>query len=268
MGEETNQRYVINSIMRASTILQCLAREDAGMKVGEIAKRLDLDRTTVFRLIVTLEECGYVEKILNTKEYKLGVGIFEVGSAYIRSTDLHSAARPMMIGLSRRVREAVHWAILSGEKAVCIDKIDSPRGLGTTSKIGRAASLNAGSVGKVLLAFQPDGVRDHLLATMDFPRLTEQTITTPEHMREVTDEIRRAGYCISLGEGDSDMACIAAPIFDHTGQMVAGISVGGPIHRFTDTESANFIREELLKVAHQISEIMGCREVPAFENAA
>ena len=268
MAEETNQRYVINSIMRASTILQCLAQEDAGMRVGEIAKRLGLDRTTVFRLIVTLEECGFVEKIPNTKEFKLGVGIFEIGSAYIRSTDLHSAARPVMIALSRRVREAVHWAILSGKEAVCIDKIDSPRGLGTTSKIGRAVPLNAGSVGKVLLAFQPEDVREELLATMDYPRLTDSTITTPEAMREVTDEIRRIGYCLSLGEGETDMACIAAPIFDHTGKLAAGISVGGPIHRFSDTESAAFIREELLKVARQISETMGCREIPAFENAA
>ncbi|MBL6946589.1 MAG: IclR family transcriptional regulator [Rhodospirillales bacterium] len=264
----TNNRYTINSILRAKNILQLLAQEVAGLRIGELAKRLDLDRTTVFRIIVTLEQCGFVERVGDGKAYKLGVGIFEIGSAYIRSTDIHSIARPIMIELSHRVREGVHWAILSGEKAVCIDKIESPRGLGTTSKIGRAVPLNSGSVGKVLLAFQPDDGRENLLEKIDLPRHTERTITSTDSMRGEIERIRRKGYCLSLGEGEADMACIAAPIFNYDRKIVAGLSVGGHIQRFEDTENARKLTAQLIDAARQISEKLGCTEVPEFETAA
>ena len=263
-----NNRYTINSILRAKNILGLLAQEVTGLRIGELATRLDLDRTTVFRIIVTLEQCGFVERTGDGKVYKLGVGIFEIGSAYIRSTDIHSVARPIMIDLSHRVREGVHWAILSGEKAVCIDKIESPRGLGTTSKIGRAVALNSGSVGKVLLAFQSEDVRENLLQSMDFPRFTDRTIPSADTMRVEIEKIRRAGYCLSLGEGEPDMACIAAPIFDHTGRVAAGISVGGHIQRFEDTANAGKLTKQLVDAARGISEKLGCAKIPQFETAA
>jgi DNA-binding IclR family transcriptional regulator len=268
MNAETSSRYAINSILRANAILRCLARENGGLRVGAIAHRLDLDRTTVFRLIVTLEQCGFVERVADTKEIKLGVGVFEIGSAYLRTTDLHSVARPVMIELARGVKEAVHWAILSADKAVCIDKIDSPRGLGTTSKIGGAVALNSGSVGKVLLAFQTEETRDRLLASMEFPRFTERTITSVATLRDEIAEIRRLGYCLSLGEGEPDMACAAAPIFDHNHRIIAGLSIGGSIQRFADEENARFLVESLLGAARQISEKMGCAVIPAIETAA
>jgi DNA-binding IclR family transcriptional regulator len=258
MGEETTNRYTINSILRASAVLRCLAQENAGLRVAEIAKRLDIDRTTAYRLIVTLEQCGFVERIAGGKEYKLGVGIFEVGSAYLRGTDLYSVAHPVMIELSDRVKESVHWAILANDKAVCIDKIDSPRGLGTTSKIGRAVSLNSGSVGKILLAYQPKEIRERLLATISLPRLTDRTITTPDDMRIEIDCILKYGYCMSLGEGEADMACVAAPIFNHDKQILAGLSIGGPIHRFADEGTAEKLIDALRDAAWQISEKMGC----------
>jgi DNA-binding IclR family transcriptional regulator len=268
MTDKATSRYAINSVLRANAILRVLAAESSGLRIGELAKRLDLDRTTVFRLIATLEECAFVERIADTKAYKLGVGVFEIGSAYIRSTDLHSLARPVMIDLAQRVKESVHWAILSGDKAVCIDKIDSPRGLGSTSKIGRAVALNSGSVGKVLLAFQPEDVRERLLGSMDLPRLTDRTITTVGTMRGEIAAIRRTGYSLSLGEGESDMACVAAPIFDHNRKIVAGLSIGGIIQRFSDPEGATVLIQEVKKAAALISEKLGCPDIPAFEDAA
>jgi len=267
MREETTNRYAINSVLRAAAVLRCLAHENGGLRVGTIAQRLDLDRTTTFRLVVTLEECGLLERVADTKDFKLGVGVFEIGSAYLRTTDLHSVARPVMIDLARRVKESVHWAILSGDKAVCIDKIDSPRGFGTTSKIGGAVALNSGSVGKVLLAFQPEEHRERLLASMSLPRLTARTVTSADVLREEIAEIRRTGFCLSLGQGEPHMACAAAPIFDHDHRIIAGLSIGGSIQRFADEETAKFLAESLLGAARQISERMGCA-APTIGSAA
>ena len=166
------------------------------------------------------------------------------------------------------MQEGVHWAILNGESAVCIDRIESPRALGTMSRIGRASALNAGSVGKILLAFQPEEVRERLLATVPLKRMTDATITTADAMREAIARIRSRGYCISLGEGEEDMACIAAPIFDHLGQIVAGLSVGGPIQRFRDPGFVDLAVAEILKATRRISERLGCPGIPGGQHAA
>lgn len=268
MTEPSTDRYVINSVLRACAILRLLAKDGEALRLGKIASALDIDRTTAYRIVVTLEQAGFLERKPDTKEYKLGVGAFEVGSAYQRSTDLHSVARPIMVELSRQVQESVHWAILSGDKAVCIDRIESPRGLGTTSKIGRASALNAGSVGKVLLAFQNDEVQEGLLKNSTLNRFTEKTITSVEHMREEIAGIRTRGHCVSMGEGEEDMACIAAPIFNHARQIVAGLSVGGPIHRFAEEDFKIQTIAEVKRAARQISEKLGCPEMPDKQNAA
>ena len=263
----STDRYLINSVARACAVMRLLAKEGGPLRIGKIAEGLGLDRTTAYRIVVTLEHSGFLQRNPETKEYALGIGAFEVGSTYLRSMDLHSVARPIMIDLSARVQESVHWAVLSGDKAVCIDRIESPRGLGTTGKIGRASPLNAGSVGKVLLAYQPDEAREHMLATVALHRHTASSITTPERMRQEITAIRAQGFCISMGEGEEDMACVAAPIFNHARQVIAGLSVGGPIHRFDD-EFKKLAVAEVTRAARRISGKMGCPEVPGEQNAA
>lgn len=262
MAGKTSERYLINSIVRAAGILRCLAAENASLRIGDIARRLDLDRTTTYRIVGTLEHCGFLERKPNSKEYKLGVGAFEVGSAYLRSTDLHLVARPVMIDLASRVREAVHWAILSGNQSVCIDKIDSPRGLGTTSKIGRAAPLHVSSVGKVLLAFQSPEFRGGFLKTSELTRFTERTITSVVGMEHEIERIRRDGYCFTQGEGEVDMACVAAPIFDNSGAVIAGLSIGGPVHRMSEPGTAEVLIREVKQAGRLISDRMGAAAAP------
>jgi IclR family KDG regulon transcriptional repressor len=264
----SSDRYNINSIVRACAILRTLARDNESLRVGEIAKRMELDRTTVYRIVITLENLGFLEKRPGTKEYKLGLGAFEVGSSYLRTTDLYSVARPIMIELAQDVQEAVHWAILSGHDTICIDKIDSPRGLGTTSKVGRSAPLHCSSVGKVLLAFQSEERREAILGGIKLTPFTERTITSVAVLREEADKARRRGYCVTYGEGEIDMACIAGPIFDHSGSIVAGLSIGGPIHRMSSPEAKSLMIRRLLSATRRISEKMGCPEPPAFEDAA
>ncbi len=135
MANDTAERYLINSIVRANGILRLLAKENGSLRIGDISKRLGMDRTTAYRIVGTLEYCGLLERRPGSKEFKLGLGAFEVGSSYLRTTDMYSIGRPVMIELAARVQESVHWAVLSGTRTICVDKIDSPRGLGTTSKV-------------------------------------------------------------------------------------------------------------------------------------
>ncbi len=173
-----------------------------------------------------------------------------------------------MIDLSSRVQESVHWAILSGDKSVCMDRIESPRGIGSTGKIGRANALNAGSAGKVLLAFQSSECRERLLEKACFTRFTPNTITSIEQMRAEIEAIRSSGYCLSLGEGEEDMACIAAPVLSHAGQIAASLATGGPIHRFSDHNFQKQAISEVKRAAARISEKLGCPMSPNTRDAA
>jgi len=238
------------------------------MRISAIAQALEVDRTTAYRIVNTLQHAGFIERNDSTKEYKLAVAAFEVGSAYLRSTDLHSIARSVMFDLRGRIQESVHWAILSGDKSVCMDRIESPRGIGSTGKVGRAAPLNAGSAGKVLLAFQAPDVREKLLESSCQKRFTANTITSVQRMRSEIERIRSGGFCVSLGEGEEDMACIAAPVFNHAGQIVASLSTGGPIHRFSEKEFQTQAISEVKKAARLISEKLGCPMSPNAQDAA
>jgi len=254
---DPRERYLINSILRACAILKCLAKEKPRCKAGELARRLGLDRSTTYRVLLSLEKCGLVEKDPQTGAYSLGLAAFEVGSAYLRSADLFSAARPIMLGLAGRVEETVHLAVLSETEAMYLDKVDSPRGLGTISKVGKRVPLHCSGIGKTLLAFQPPEVRERLVAAIELTRFTPRTITSREELKRELDRIRARGYALDEEEHEPDIACVAAPILDHQGGVLASLSVSGPSQRVNDPDRVASLILEVQRASQQVSDRMG-----------
>src|SRR5512136_1812917 len=127
MTGHAQDRYVINSILRASRILKCFLGEKTHYKISELARQLGLDRSTTYRLLLSLEKCGLVEKHEKTGEYSLGMAAFEIGNTYLKQMDFIQASKPIMVELAARVQETVHLAVLSGMEIVYVDKVDSPR---------------------------------------------------------------------------------------------------------------------------------------------
>jgi predicted transcriptional regulator len=107
------ERYLINSILRACGILKRLSGDRGAFKPSELAGLLHLDRSTAYRILLSLEKCGMVERNDKTGEYSLGLGAFEIGSAYLRRVDLVEVAKPIMADLAQRIQETVHLAVLS-----------------------------------------------------------------------------------------------------------------------------------------------------------
>jgi DNA-binding IclR family transcriptional regulator len=259
MGSHLKDRYLINSIIRASNILRCLSGEKTHFKISEIAHQLQLDRSTTYRILLSLEKCGFVEKDKKTGEYSLGVATFETGNTYLRRMDFIQISKPIMADLALEVQETVHLAVLSDTEIVYVDKVDSPRTLGVMSKIGQRAPVYCTALGKVLLAHQPNDELSRIVQQIKLKLFTRNTISSKRKLVEELRKIRKQGYSLDQKEYEQDVECIGAPIRNHLGNTIAAISISGPQRKINTPQEKQFIGH-VVKAAASVSSKMGYME--------
>jgi DNA-binding IclR family transcriptional regulator len=258
MDMTTNQRdrYLINSILRASNILRCFLGEKAHYRISELARQLGLDRSTTYRLLVSLEKCGLVEKDEKTGAYSLGLAAFEIGNTYLRQMDFVLISKPVMVDLASKLQETVHLAVLSGTEIVYVDKVDSPRTLGVMSKIGQRGSLHSTALGKVLLAFLPETESSRMVKQIKLTPFTPNTISSRAKLLDELRKVRNQGYAFDFKESEEGVECVAAPIRNHLGNVVAALSISGPEKKINTPKEGQFIGE-VVKAAAFISSKLG-----------
>ena len=259
MTSNSKDRYLINSILRASNVLRCFLGEKSHFKISEIARQLKLDRSTTYRILLSLEKCGLVEKDQKTGEYSLGLSIFEIGNTYLRRMDFPKLSKPIMTELALTVQETVHLAVLSGTEIVYVDKVDSPRTLGVMSKIGQRAPVYCTALGKVLLAFQPENEQSRIIRKIRLTPLTPRTITSKEKLVEELKAIRKQGYSLDHREIEGEVECIGAPIRDHLGNVIAALSISGPQKKIGTPQERQFV-SSVVKATALISSKLGYME--------
>jgi len=235
------ERYLINSILRASGILKNFAEGKGSFTLREMAQSMKLDRSTTYRILLSLEKCGLVEKDEKTGGYSLGLGAFEIGSAYQRRADFVPIAKPFMEDLALKAQETVNLAVLSGTEILYIDKVDSPRSVGVMSKIGQRNPVYCTSLGKSLLAFQTKEEQLRIVAEIEFKPLTPHTITSRKEFLKELNQIRLQGYALDRREIEEDVECIAAPIRNHLGNPVAAISISGPQQKIQTPREKEYV---------------------------
>jgi len=258
MTPATKDRYLINSILRACKILKSFSGEKAHFKMGDLARELRLDRSTTYRILLSLEKAGFVEKNEEEGTYSLGLAAFEIGNAYLLQTDLIRVSKPVMTDLAAKAQETVHLAVLSDTEIVYVDKVDSPRTLGVMSKLGQRGPLHCTALGKSLLAFQPEDEQVRILQKIKMPALTSRTITSKEKLKEELKAVKKQGFALDRREIEEDVECIGAPIFNYLGSVVAALSISGPQRKMGTPREKQFI-QDVVKAAAQISAKMGYR---------
>jgi len=261
MGSNPKDRYLINSILRASSILKCFLREKTHFKISELASQLQLDRSTTYRILLSLEKCGFVEKDKRAGEYSLGLSAFEIGNTYLRRMDFIKISKPIMTELALKVQETVHLAVLSDTEIVYVDKVDSPRTLGVMSKIGQRAPVYCTALGKVLLAFQPENEQSRILGEIRLTPFTPKTITSKQKLAEELRTIRKQGYSLDRREIEEEVECIGAPIRNHLGNVIAALSISGPQRKIGTPQEKQFI-SQVIEAASLVSSKMGYMENP------
>lgn len=205
-----------------------------GGKVGvrELAEYLSIDKSSMHRLLTTLEQHGYVAQDPITGKYQLGTRVFEVGAVLLNQINLRAAAHAHLERLARETGEGVHLAVESADQCAYVDKIEGEKALRSSSQLGWRQPLHCTALGKVLLAYLPDHRIDHLLRTEELKPLTPYTITDPDRLVAQLSEIRRTGIALDHQEIEVGLCCVAAPIFGTGGQVVGAVSIAGPVQRF------------------------------------
>lgn len=248
--------YYIESIKRAIQILNSFTIKEKELGVTELSRRLNLHKSTIHRILITLEDEGFIVKNQITQKYYLGIKLFELGHIVQNQMEIRTYALPIMKELAQETEESIDLNIISDDKRVSIEKIESPHDIRRIIQLGKSLPLYCGSSGKALLAFLPDEEIDRFIKKEKLVKLGPNTITDPKKLKEHLKEIKGKGYAISFEERVLGSASIAAPILDYSGKVIASLSVSGPISRFNEKKIPPFI--SLVKeAADRISSLLG-----------
>ncbi len=260
-------RYRIQSIERAVAILNAFSAEEPELGVTDLAERLALHKSTVHRFLVNLEAAGLVERNRHTSRYRLGLRIFELGGLVLQQMNLWDEALPFLEGLVRDSGETGHLAVLDGGEAVYIEKVEARRALRIPSAIGRGYPAHATSLGKILLAHLSTEAREAIIAERGLARCTSRTIIDAERLAEELTRIRSQGFAVDEEEYEEGLRCVGAPIFSHTGQVVAAIGIGGPVTRVTPAR-VDDLAQLVMSAAVSLSRRMGAEQSGAYAPTA
>ena len=258
MMSKKRSDYYIQSIKRAIQILNSFTPREKELSITELSKKLNLHKSTIHRILVTLEDESLVTKNQITQKYSLGIKLFELGHVVQDQMEIRTHALPVMKELAQKTEESIDLNILSEGKRVSIEKIESPHDVRRIIQLGKSLPLYCGGSGKALLAFLPDEEIDKIIQKEKFIPFGPNTITDPTKLKEHLKEIRKNGYAISFEERILGSASIAAPIIDYKGKVVASLSISGPTTRFTK-KMIPLLISRVKEAAQKISASLGYR---------
>lgn len=256
------ERY-IQSIERAADVLELFLASNQELSVKEMSEKLGLSKSTIHGIIKTLEYRGYLQQNSDDLKYRLGLKLFELGNKVSNHFDIGKIARPIMKDLVEKLTETVHLVVFERGEVIYIEKLDGPRSLRIYSQVGKRAPIHCTGVGKAILAFQDEEEADRLLEIEKLQSFTEYTMTDIAEIKSHLQIIRGQGYSIDDEEIELGLKCVAAPIFNHQGEVIAAISCAAPKVRLTEEKLAEVINE-IKQAALVISTNMGFKTQPAL----
>jgi DNA-binding IclR family transcriptional regulator len=228
----------VRTLERGLAVLAALAARRTAT-LTQLARDVNLSASTVSRLLDTLCRQGFAEDVEGT--YRVGPRAAQVGGAYDAHDALLAAARPVMRAVVDDLNESANLAALRGPEAVYIAQVEGRQLVRMFTRLGATAPLHASGVGKVLMAWQDDMDVSALLGAGPFPAFTPHSLTTLPAYRAELARVRAQGYALDDQERELGVRCVAAPIRDAAGSVVAALSVSAPTSRLTESEMPRFV---------------------------
>lgn len=247
--------YTVKSLVKALKIIEVLADEEPPYTLTQLSRRLRMHVSTVHRLLVNLVRQGFVEEDAISGGYQLSYRVLRMGLRVLERMDFRRVALPVLHELNQRTQETVHMSILENGHAISIEKLVSPQPVGLDARIGGLTPLHCSGVGKTLLAFNGDELLGRIVQSPGLARLTANTITGLPQLRKELDRIREQGFAVDQEEAVEGLRCIAGPIFNHKGEIVAAFSVAGPATRMTSgriPEISQLVREASQQISYRL----------------
>ena len=234
MADNPKRSYNITALQRGLRLLQLFSESPHGLTAKQVAVRSRLPVSTVHRFLANLESAAFLN-CSAAGVYQLGIACFAIGQAAVGQLDIRRVSLPYLEELNRKTRETIHLTLRHGLSAVYVEKLDSLEPLRIHSRIGAAVPLHCTAVGKVMLAYMPDEARDKVLPQLGLKRLTPNTVGNLQELAAELYRVKKNGYACDLEEHELHIRCIAAPIWDHAGEVNASVSITAPMVRMAVT---------------------------------
>lgn len=255
--QETNKnedRYLVPGLIRGLSILALFDEDNQEMTISEIAEKIDVNRSSAFRLIYTLEHCGYLRK-LTQKTYALDSRVMSLGFNSLSKLSLNELSSPIMKELRDNLKIAVHLSILEGTNVVFINNVQSTGAFTSTVHIGTHWPAHATVIGQLMLSrLSTSEVKKRYTKFTDWKVFSELTPHDLESLLTRLDEVKKEPFLVSWGHFNADMAACAAPIYNQSNkEIVAVLSVSCPINTYDEKTFHSIVAQNLIKSANKIS---------------
>lgn len=260
--ESPASRYAVKAVDKALRILETLGRDSAELSLIELSRHLNIEKSTLHRLLGTLEGRGFIRKDPLSLRYSLGIRMLELGTAVTARSALGRTAAPVLDRLAVRCRNTVNLAILDRDEVLYVARRDSPEPLRLTVEVGRRIPAHCTALGKAMLAFRPVAeVRRLFSRRRRLARFTPNTIASPRDLVAQLEVVRRSGVALDREELTLGIRCLAAPILDLTQYACAAISITAP-NATVDEERVAELRPVVLEAVTEVSKALGGPGIP------
>jgi DNA-binding IclR family transcriptional regulator len=248
--------YSVQAVTNSIRVMEALGNAEHEQSITELCEKLDLTKSNAIKLLVTLEKFGYVDNNKYTGNFRLGVKTFQISQAYINKLSLPEIAMPILKSLRAAVNESVYISVMSKENVVYLRVVETDAPVRVIPRIGNAGPAYATATGKVQLAFMES--RDvEILYKEPFHRYTPNTINSMDALLNELETIRKQGYALDLQEFEEGVCCVAVPVKNFMGIVIAGMSISAPIERMSEQRVIRTLLPQLIDSAHKLSTKFG-----------
>jgi DNA-binding IclR family transcriptional regulator len=231
---EDRQRGGVQSLGRAFSILEEVARHREGIGLAELSKLVGLHNSTTFHLAKTMVSLGYMRQERDSKRYRVGRPLFALAASALDEIEMVNLATPVLEDLSRETGESGHFAVRMGDSVVVIARTSGPGAFQLTDRVGVVRPAHCTALGKIILAsLRPDQLK-RFLERVELKPSTPKSITEPLVLLHEIAEVRRSAIAIDDGEFNAEVRCIAVPVYNFTGDVIGALGISGPIWRMSD----------------------------------
>lgn len=246
----------IQSLQRGLSILEMIARNGAGVTMAEVSRKIGLHPSTTFHLLRTLTALGYLVQEGTSREYRLGSKIFQLAASAWTEVQLLRISAPLLTEMAQQTGETSHLAIFDNGEVIVINKIDGGGPVRLSDRVGYPRPAHATAIGKVLLAHLSEVEQKAFLAKHELRSCTPRTITAVPVLEQELARVRDQGYAFDDEEFAQGIRCLAAPVRNFTGDVVAAIGISGPVWRVSLDRVAQ-LTEFVKTMGHRLSRELG-----------
>ena len=259
-GPGLPRKGTVSAVRHAVEVLTALSQTGGPLGVSALARLVGRHKSTVSRILATLEETSLVERDQATGQYRLGLGLVALAGPLLRNLDVRKVARPLLEELARSCGETASLSLWDGQAAVIVEQILGNRAIAHVALPGRRVPAHCTAAGKVLLAHCPKVEREAVFAE-GLKSYTPHSVTEPDALRRELERLRRDGYALNDQEYEAESCGAASPVYDRHGEVVAAVTVAVPKHRF-GAASRHILFEHVRRAAAEASRHLGYREGP------